>query len=41
LSDQDRSELQRLRRAEISVIARDVPSARKIELEELLEQRSG
>ncbi len=37
LSDAERDELRRLRRAELKVSAQDVPSARKIGLDELLE----
>jgi len=41
LSAEDRRELERLRRVHPSVTAQDVPSARKVELDELLESRSG
>lgn len=41
LSDDDREELERLRRCDASVSAQDVPSARKIRLEELLELKPG
>jgi PTS system mannose-specific IIB component/fructoselysine and glucoselysine-specific PTS system IIB component len=40
LSDDDRSELGRLRETQVSVSAQDVPSARKISLEEILDLRS-
>ncbi len=40
LSDDDRTELVKLQRANVHVSAQDVPSARKIELQELLESRS-
>jgi len=39
LSDDDRSELDRLRETGVSVSAQDVPTARRIGLEELLESR--
>lgn len=41
LSDEDRRELQALRRAGVRVSAQDVPRARKIGLEELLELKPG
>ncbi|NIR43164.1 MAG: PTS sugar transporter subunit IIB [Gemmatimonadetes bacterium] len=37
LSDADREELERLRRLEVEVSARDVPSARKVGIDELLD----
>lgn len=37
LGDEDRRELRRLEKADVRVTARDVPSSRKIELQELLE----
>ena len=40
LSDDDRGELERLHKTQVSVSAQDVPNARKISLEELLELRS-
>jgi mannose/fructose/N-acetylgalactosamine-specific phosphotransferase system component IIB len=40
LSDEDRAELERLRRAEAQVTAQDVPSARKVGLGELLEMKA-
>jgi len=40
LSDDDRRELARLHQTRVSVNAQDVPTARKISLEELLEPRS-
>ncbi|UCC74457.1 MAG: PTS sugar transporter subunit IIB [Gemmatimonadota bacterium] len=40
LSDRDRAELERLRRAEVRVGAQDVPSARRIDLDELLEMKA-
>ncbi|NIN72853.1 MAG: PTS transporter subunit IIB [Gemmatimonadetes bacterium] len=40
LSDEDRAELRRLQRAEVRVSAQDVPSARKVELDELLEMKA-
>lgn len=40
LSDDDRGELERLHKTQVSVSAQDVPTARKISLEELLELRS-
>ncbi len=41
LSDDDWGELQRLREMEVAVSAQDVPTARKIGLDELLELRLG
>ncbi len=41
LSANDRRELERLRRLHPRVTAQDVPSARKVKLDELLESRSG
>ncbi len=40
LSGADRADLQRLRRAEVKVTAQDVPSARKIGLDELLKMKA-
>jgi mannose/fructose/N-acetylgalactosamine-specific phosphotransferase system component IIB len=40
LSDEDRADIKRLSRAEVSVSAQDVPSARKIKLNELIEPNS-
>jgi mannose/fructose/N-acetylgalactosamine-specific phosphotransferase system component IIB len=39
-SDQDRAELRRLQRTGVSISAQDVPSARKVELDELLEMKA-
>jgi PTS system mannose-specific IIB component/fructoselysine and glucoselysine-specific PTS system IIB component len=41
LSDADRAELERLRRSGVKVSAQDVPSARKVQLEELLGAEPG
>jgi PTS system mannose-specific IIB component/fructoselysine and glucoselysine-specific PTS system IIB component len=40
-SDEDRAELRRLKRAGVNVSAQDVPSARRIGLDELLEMKAG
>lgn len=40
LSDDDREELERLARAGVRVIARDVPTARRVGLDELTDSRS-
>lgn len=40
LSDEDRAELRRLQRAEVRVSAQDVPSARRVALDELLEMKA-
>ncbi|UCC82708.1 MAG: PTS sugar transporter subunit IIB [Gemmatimonadota bacterium] len=40
LSDEDRAELKRLRRADVRVSAQDVPSARRVKLDELLEMKA-
>jgi mannose/fructose/N-acetylgalactosamine-specific phosphotransferase system component IIB len=40
LSDEDRSELRRLQRADVRVSAQDVPSARRVDLDELLEMKA-
>ncbi len=40
ISNEDRAELQRLQRAEVRVRAQDVPSARRVELDELLEMKA-
>jgi PTS system mannose-specific IIB component/fructoselysine and glucoselysine-specific PTS system IIB component len=40
LSDEDRAELRRLQRADVRVSAQDVPSARKVKLDELLEMKA-
>jgi mannose/fructose/N-acetylgalactosamine-specific phosphotransferase system component IIB len=39
-SEQDRAELRRLQRSGVSVSAQDVPSARKVELDDLLEMKA-
>jgi mannose/fructose/N-acetylgalactosamine-specific phosphotransferase system component IIB len=41
VSDEDRDELRRLQRAEVRVCAQDVPSARRVALDELLEMKAG
>ncbi len=40
VSDEDRDELRRLQRAEVRVSAQDVPSARRVALDELLEMKA-
>jgi PTS system mannose-specific IIB component/fructoselysine and glucoselysine-specific PTS system IIB component len=41
LSDEDRAELKLLQRAQVRVSAQDVPSARKVRLQELLDPKPG